>query len=123
MKTQKIGALGERLAFRYLESRGYKILEQGYRSRDGEIDLIAWDQNKKMLVFVEVKARTQLSFGQPQEAVGFFKQRKLKRTAQAYLKNLHKDFDFRFDIIAILLDFTQNIAQVKHLQDALEGDF
>ncbi len=94
------GADGERIAAQYLESRGYRILEYNYRTRMGEIDLIAKDG--VTLVFVEVKARTNDRFGGPAEAITKAKQARVARLAQQYLAVRRlADRLCRFDVVLI----------------------
>src|SRR3989449_3652711 len=78
-----LGAEGERVASRFLEARGYRILERNYRTRRGEIDLIAEDG--RILVFVEVKVRLDDRFGGPAAAITRAKQAPIARLAQQYL--------------------------------------
>ena len=94
------GKKGEEIAVRYLQSKGYRIIERNYRSRWGEIDIVAKDGGT--VVFVEVKCRRSESFGDPQSAVGANKQRKVSRMSLAYLKekNLYP-CDARFDVVAV----------------------
>jgi putative endonuclease len=82
----------------YLRSIGFRVIGSGYRTRAGEIDLIAWDQN--VLVFVEVKA---LHSGAPPEgAVGFRKQQRIQRAAKSYLAQYRLlDVQYRFDILTV----------------------
>ena len=90
------------MAAAYLERKGYHILERNYRTRDGEIDLIA--QREGTVVFVEVKTAQNLSFGPPQCWVNCRKQDHLIRAAQAYLMGRGPGEDnCRFDVIAILV--------------------
>ena len=96
------GRRGEEIALRHLENNGYRILERRFRTRFGEIDLIADEGGD--LVFVEVKTRTGHSFGSPEEAVDQRKQRRLVRLARAYLqKRRWEDRSCRFDVVAVLL--------------------
>jgi len=117
---RKVGELGENLACQYLKRNGYKIIGRNFRKTGGEIDIIARDQKNGILVFVEVKTRTGNAFGQPQEAVDFFKQRKLKKAAFAYLNQKGSDCDFQIDVIAILLNYKTRKARIKHYQNAVE---
>ena len=83
---------------RYLRSIGYRVVGSGYRTREGEIDLIAWDGN--VLVFVEVKSlQSELP---PEDAVGLLKQQRVMRAAQSYIAQyrLH-EASSRFDILAV----------------------
>lgn len=95
-----LGEFGEDLAVQALEDRGYEILERRYRTRYGEIDIIA--RNQETLVFVEVKARTTSEFGTAADAVTRWKQRRLARMAADYLaRNDLRDCPCRFDVVAI----------------------
>ena len=82
----------------YLRSAGYRVIASGYRTRAGEIDLIAWDGN--ILVFVEVKALH--STAPPEDAVGYRKQQRVIRAAQSYIAQyrLH-EASYRFDVLAV----------------------
>src|SRR6266545_7454343 len=96
----QLGKLGEDCACRELERRGYVILERRYRTRRGEIDIVATDGG--VLVFVEVKARRGTAFGAPAEAVTWHKQRKLLQLAAAYIaaKRL-PEVPCRFDVVSV----------------------
>lgn len=94
-----MGAWGEALAAQYLRKKHYTILASGYRSRFGEIDLIA--QNRKTLVFVEVKLRKSPDFARAREYVDHRKQEKLRKTASMYLSQNPTELPARFDIIEI----------------------
>ena len=99
-KRQKFGKQGESLAVWYLKKNGYKILEQNYRTKLGEIDIIA--REKKTLVFVEVKSRRSIRFGSPKWAVTPKKQRTISMVALSYLKNTKQtDAKTRFDVVTI----------------------
>lgn len=99
---QALGKSGEDLACRELRRRGYAILARRYRTRAGEIDIVARDGDT--LVFVEVKARVSLQFGHPAEAVTAAKQRRLALMATDYLAR-HSGLESacRFDVVAITL--------------------
>ena len=75
MNNIALGIYGEKLALKYLKKQKYKILEKNFRCALGEIDIVAKDG--EFLVFVEVKTRSSNAFGEPMEAVDFYKQRKL----------------------------------------------
>ena len=111
------GKRGEEIALRHLEKNGYHILERRFRTRFGEIDLIADEGGD--LVFVEVKTRTGRSFGSPEEAVDQRKQRRLVRLASAYLQKRHwEDRSCRFDVVAVVL-IPGEPEQVRVFRDAL----
>jgi putative endonuclease len=100
LARQQLGKTGEELAVEELERRGYAILERRYRTRCGEIDIIAEDRGT--LVFVEVKARATAEFGTAAEAVTRQKQLKLVRMATDYLARAEiRNRPCRFDVVAI----------------------
>ena len=99
---QRIGRWGEAVAASYLEQRGYTILARNVRTRQGEIDLVASDE-QGVVVFVEVKARTNAAFGLPEEAVDTRKLEHVFLTAGLFLQE-HAELsgqDWRIDVIAI----------------------
>jgi putative endonuclease len=99
---QTLGVLGEEVAFHYLRSRGYRVLLRNYRCLFGEIDLVACDGD--VLVFVEVKTRTDDSMGAPAEAVTAHKRRQITRSANHYLKSRGQtEATCRFDVVSVLL--------------------
>jgi putative endonuclease len=102
-KRQALGLSGEGLACEELRRRGYAILECRYRTRFGEIDIIARDG--QTIVFVEVKARQSDDFGGAAAAVTGWKQRRIAKMAVDYLsrRRLH-DSPCRFDVVAIDFD-------------------
>jgi len=97
------GERGEKLASRFLRSRGYKILYRNFKARGGgEIDLVCRDGDS--LVFVEVKTRRDAAFGRPIDAIGKEKQLRISRGGLAWLRLLdNPDISFRFDVVEILL--------------------
>lgn len=107
--NKNIGMQKERLAAAYLCGNGYRILEANYRCRQGEIDLIARDND--VLVFVEVKYRSGYSFGTAAEAVDRKKQRRICYAAKHYLmkKKICWDQPVRFDVVAITAEKIQVI--------------
>ena len=94
------GKSAEKYALDFLKGKGYKILRQNYRNKLGEIDIIA--QEKEVICFIEVKARSSDKFGLPEEAINANKQKKIARIALSYLKE-HKLMDrkARFDALCI----------------------
>jgi len=82
----------------HLRSHGFRVVASGYRTRSGEVDLIAWDGD--VLVFVEVKALH--SSAPPEDAVGLRKQRRIVRAAHSYLRQYRmQEVAHRFDILAV----------------------
>lgn len=113
-----LGRDGEELAARHLAGLGFRILRRGYRTRGGEIDLVA--EERGVLVFVEVKSRSTLACGRPAEAVGGLKQRRLLRAASTYLQR-HGAIDrpCRFDVVEVLWDPGTG-PRVHHIRDAFQ---
>jgi putative endonuclease len=100
LRRQNLGKLGEDLACSELEGRGYAILDRRYRTRHGEIDIVARDG--ETMVFVEVRARVTEEFGTAAESVTRAKQRRLGRMAAEYLARQGlADIPCRFDVVAI----------------------
>lgn len=99
-RQQQFGKKSERLAAEFLKRTGYRILETNYRSKLGEIDIIA--REKGTIVFVEVKARNTSRFGSPKGAITPAKQRKISMVALDYLKRSGQtEVSARFDVVAI----------------------
>jgi len=98
-----LGRLGEDLACRELERRGYAIVARRYRRRSGELDIIARDGDT--IVFVEVKSRRGHAFGHAAEAVDFRKRRRLAQLAKGYvIRHRLTDRPCRFDVVSIHFD-------------------
>jgi len=99
-ERHQLGESGESLAVKLLKKDGYKIIEQNYRCKLGEIDIIAKDGD--VLTFVEVKARRADEFEGPKSAVTPKKKRKISMVALHYLKETEQmDKKARFDVVAI----------------------
>ena len=121
MATSKLtGAWGEAIAAEYLRKKHYKIIASGYHSRYGEIDLIV--QNRKFLVFVEVKLRKSSKFAAAREYVDARKQDKLRMTASMYLSQNPTNLQPRFDVIEIYApEGTATVSpEVYHMEDAFQ---
>ena len=114
VNKREIGTAYEKRAGAYLEQHGYKVIEYNFRSRQGEIDLIAKDG--EYLVFCEVKYRRDSGKGSPLEAVGPKKQRVIYRCASHYLM-VHglTEIPCRFDVIGI------ERGRISHIRDAFCG--
>ena len=112
---QSLGKMGEELAARALEQRGYTILARNYRTPIGELDIIARD--RRHLLFVEVKTRRTTAFGVPAEAVGPHKQRQIARAARWYLAAAgDHGLQPRFDVIAVILNRGEPV--INHITNA-----
>lgn len=98
MNSKIFGSIGENIVAKYLEDKGYEILEQNYYNKIGEIDIIA--KQKDIIIFIEVKRRTSAKFGLPREAVTHSKQNKIRLVALAYLKSKKlMNCKCRFDVV------------------------
>lgn len=117
-KNNIAGAWGEALAAEYLRKKHFEIVAAGYRSRFGEIDLIARD--KRFLVFVEVKLRKSARFAQALEYVDRHKQDRIRVTASIYLAQNPTPLQPRFDVIEVYApEGTQTRhPEIYHLEDA-----
>ncbi len=116
MNTKYLGDKGEILAREFLEHHGYTVIDHNFRSRYGEIDLIA--HKKKAYRFVEVKSRSTHDFGIPQEAVVTRKQKKIRKTALIWLRQRHlpMDSEIHFDVLAITM--LSGRPRFEYIQDA-----
>ena len=114
IEPHQLGKLGEDHAVDYLENKGYQILERNWHSGHKEIDIIALMD--ETLAIVEVKTRKSNDYGEPDIAVGAYKQRMLIWAADAYVRYKNLNVDVRFDIISIV--FTDGEPQIEHIEDA-----
>ena len=115
MNNTKRGRMGECIALKYLEQKGYTIITSNYHTRYGEIDIIAKDQ--ETLAFVEVKARSSMRYGRGVEAVTESKQEKLRKTALLFLQEKGLgDHAMRFDVIDIM--FGDDKPDITHIEYA-----
>jgi putative endonuclease len=116
-KRQKFGEKGEEIAVRHLRKNGYKIIETNYRTRLGEIDIIAQDQDT--IVFAEVKTRRSVQFGNPKQAVTIRKQKKISMVALYYLKATGQSAArARFDVVGVISN--RDKPQVEIIKNAFE---
>ncbi|MFQ6041700.1 MAG: YraN family protein [Candidatus Poribacteria bacterium] len=116
---KQLGEIGESLAVKFLKRKGYRIIEQNYRSTWGEIDIVAQDED--IVTFVEVKTRRSLKFGAPQLAVTNSKQRKISKAALEYLQeNALFDSVCRFDVISIVFPPEPSEPIIEHIENAFE---
>jgi putative endonuclease len=111
-----IGKEGENIAAKYLTEKGFEIIARNYHYSHGEIDIIAND--KQQLVFVEVKTRLNLEYGEPEYAINLKKIKQIKKMAELYLFDKEIDeADCRFDVVAIVLGDSSNPA-ITHYENA-----
>jgi len=111
---QDIGRKGEEEACRFLRSLGYAIVARNWRTRFGEIDIVARDED--VLAFIEVKARSGAEFGGPEGAVGWRKRRRMIAAAKGFLAATRSDLAARFDVVAFEGD------DVRLVRDAFQVD-
>lgn len=111
----EIGKIGEDLATNYLKNMRYAIIERNFIATQGEIDIVARD--KKDLVFIEVKTRTNKQYGKPIDAVNKIKQKHLISTVKYYLYSKHLENEFvRIDVIEVYLkEKTYKINHIKQI--------
>ena len=115
MKNQtQIGQEGERLAAEFLVGKGFEIVVKNYRHRHAEIDLIV--KRDDWLIFVEVKARSSMNYGHPEDFVGTQKISKLFEAAEEYIYATDWQGHVRFDVISVKLG-TEPV--IKHFEDAI----
>ncbi len=113
MKASLVGRQGEAQAADYLRRRGYRIIEAGYRSRYGEIDLIA--EKRGIVAIVEVKTRSGDRFAQALEAVDGPKRRRIRLTALQWLAQQEREPQLRFDVIEVYPG-----GKINHIENAFE---
>ena len=120
MANDLLGTWGEGLAAEYLRKKHYTIVAVNYRCRMGEIDLIA--ENKRFLLFVEVKLRKSADFACAREFVDRRKQERIKTTAMLYLSQFETDKQPRFDVIEIYAPdgMQTRRPKINHLEDAFQ---
>ena len=109
------GNIGEDIVTKYLEEKGYKIIERNFRCKLGEIDIIA--QDKEEIVFIEVKTRKILSYGNPADSVNEPKQKHIYKASEYYLLINNKLDDFtRIDVIEVYLNSSSY--KINHIKKA-----
>lgn len=118
---KNLGDAGERRAAIFLEQRGYKILARNFRTRAGEMDLIAEDPDG--LAFVEVRTRRGDALGSPEESLTPRKRGRLLTVAQEFLQahDEYADRAWRVDLVAIVLDRTGRVARMDVIKGAVES--
>ncbi|MFH1537172.1 MAG: YraN family protein [Patescibacteria group bacterium] len=111
--SKKLGNYGEQIAIDYLKQKNYQIIDHNYYIHWGEIDIIALKNNK--LHFIEVKTRTSIKKGRPEEAITKSKIKKIWRVAIIFKDNSkYKNLLFQIDVISILLNKNTGAADIRH---------
>ena len=114
-KQPSVGKIGEDLAAKFLEEKGYNIIERNYRFGHGELDIIAEKDN--ILIFIEVKTKKHDDFGDPINWIKRGKQLQMGRIARGYLyeRNI-TDRDCRFDVV--LVNWEHGLWKIDHIENA-----
>jgi putative endonuclease len=115
----EVGKIGERKAWEYLAKRGYKLVEQNFHTRFGEIDLICTKGGE--LVFVEVKLKIGDTYGNPEEMISENKILQVQKTAEAFLQK-NPEFakrysSFQIDAVAIVLNDDKTLERINHYEN------
>jgi len=114
-KHLETGKKGEQIAADFLRKKGYEILEMNWRHRRAEVDIIA--KKAEIVIFVEVKTRTDDAFGNPASFVNAKKERFLANAANAYMEKIGHYDEIRFDIIGIVIWSSERM-EIQHFEDA-----
>ena len=118
LTRREVGARGEKLAVDFLKGLGYEILERNFRCRQGEIDIVA--REDECLVFVEVRTKKSCDFGTPEESVTVAKREKLISLANAYIQTLNNPpSSWRIDVVAVELTDDDVISRLEHIENAI----
>lgn len=110
---ENIGVFGERQALMYLQNCGYQILDVNWRYKHWEADIIMKDRD--ILVFVEVKTRSNMAFGQPEDFVDIRKEKNLFKLADVYMQRVGHEGEIRFDIVSVIKG---KKIEIEHIKDA-----
>ncbi len=118
MNRKTTGSLGEKLAKQLLKKKGYRILEQNYKCKHGEIDIIA--EKKGYLVFIEVRTKRTKEFGTPEESMTPAKKQKLINLAYSYI-NAHEKLpsSWRIDFVGVELDQQDKATRLEIIENAV----
>jgi putative endonuclease len=127
-KHNEIGKMGEDVATKYLENKGFIIIDRNYRKKWGELDIIA--QKDKVLHFVEVKSVSRKSYGgsfekeinnyRPEDNMHPWKIQRLRRALQTYLLEKYRnDPLWQFDLACVFLDMERRVARVKFMENII----
>ena len=117
-KKKTLGQFGEDCAANFLAEKGYTIISRNFRIRSAEIDIIA--RTGDVIVFVEVKARSNIRHGLPAEYVDFRKQKKIIEAASVFLQDENFcDCACRFDVVEIFF-FAERVEEINHIENAFE---
>jgi putative endonuclease len=110
-----LGKYGEELASQYLKKHGYRILETNWRYQRAEIDIIAMDG--PVLVFIEVKSRSDNRFNQPEDSISPRKIELIADAATRYMESINHEWEIRFDIISLVIK-SEEVYGLNHFKDS-----
>jgi len=115
LNKKNLGKFGEKISVQYLKKKNYQVVEKNYRCRAGEIDIIAKKDN--IFIFIEVKTRTSILYGEPIESINNIKADKIRKVAEYYLSTACVDEPrVRFDVISVQKAYRKII--ISHLKNA-----
>lgn len=117
MKKEELGLWGEAEALRFLQGKGFQLMDRNIRFKRWEVDLVLLDGDE--LVIVEVKARCTAQIGEPWRAVTKSKQRQIIKVADRYVQDNQIDRNVRFDIVSIVHNQFQT--SIEHIPDAFSA--
>jgi len=134
MNSKELGSFGEKIAEKYLQKKGYKILAQNFKRKWGELDMVAspphqkfWrgGKEKKKIVFIEVKTILAREGFAPEDEIDRKKKRQLRKMAQIYLSENKIPFEspWQIDIIAVEISPDFKKAKVRHYPNAIEDTY
>lgn len=114
----KLGNAGEVIARNYLTGKNLKFIRNNYRFERTEVDLIFEDEEKKTLIFIEVKTRRNTKFGLPEVSVTLGKQKNFRKTVMGFISEhpVYSSHDLRIDVISIL--FSEKNHEIRHIENA-----
>jgi putative endonuclease len=115
---KELGDYGEELAKKYLKKKDFKFIQSNYKFYKKEIDLIFCDKTNKIIIFVEVKTRRSKDFGEPENAINYFKQKNIRYAATGFLNNNseYDDYDIRFDSVSVYMK--NDKPEINHTENA-----
>ncbi len=117
MLREQIAKIGEEKALNYLLHKSHILIMRNFHCRQGEIDLITFEKNTRIIVFTEVKTRTSDTFGSPQESITRFKVRKILLAIYQFFKQhpRFRKYSWRIDAIALKLNTHGNLQSILHI--------
>lgn len=120
-----VGQVGEKLAREYLQKHGYKILEQNYKTKYAEIDLVAEKPagffKQSTLVFIEVRTRVGENFGSPEDTINRAKLWKVLQNSKSYTAFSKWDGPARIDAVCIVLKSDFSVSRLTHHENIITG--